>query len=85
MVKTYPIVINKDSKHYWIEVPDIPGAFSEGISLIEAKASAKNNIEQILNDSKKAPNPTPLNRIKPQSGTVMLLTVDVKDNLIFED
>lgn len=78
--KSYPVIITKDSKHFWVVVPDVPGAFCEGTDLKTARAIAKHAIENILNHADNIPEPTPISRLeksKETSGLILLIPVEI--------
>lgn len=60
---TYPIILHHEEIGYSVEIPDIDGAWTRGITKEEALNKAKNIIGTALIDQSKCPKPTPLKDI----------------------
>lgn len=59
----YPIILHHEGIGYSVEIPDINGAWTEGITKQQALDKARNLIGTTLVDQPRLPTPTPLDNI----------------------
>jgi antitoxin HicB len=69
MPRTYTILLQPDPEQggYWVSVPTLPGCYSQGDSLEEAIAHAREAIRAYLDDLAASGEPLPEEREHPQA------------------
>ena len=84
MLYSYPAIFHKEDGGYWVEFPDLPGCFSEGDTVKEVLANAKESMELYLEPGEPFespldfPEPTDINTLRaPADGFLSYVTTDV--------
>jgi predicted RNase H-like HicB family nuclease len=82
MQLTYPAIFYEGEGGYAVEVPDLPGCTSGGVSLAEAiimgTDAASGWVLTELEDGKPAPKASPIKKIRPEKGGfVSMLVLDM--------
>ncbi|MDI9468583.1 MAG: type II toxin-antitoxin system HicB family antitoxin [Bacillota bacterium] len=84
MLYSYPAVFHKEDGRYWVEFPDLPGCFSQGDSVKEVLANAKESMELYLEPTEpfenplRFPEPTDISTLEtPENGFLSYVTSDV--------
>ena len=77
----YPAVFHKadqSEKGYWVEVPDLPGCFSQGDSMEEAFKEVQEAVGLYLDENNDFNKPSPIEKIQQgfPSDSVMLVPYD---------
>ena len=77
----YPAVFhkaNQNEKGYWVEVPDLPGCFSQGDSMEEAFKEVQEAVGLYLDENNDFNKPSPIEKIQQgfPSDSVMLVPYD---------
>ena len=77
----YPAVFHKADqieKGYWVEVPDLPGCFSQGDSMEEAFKEVQEAVGLYLDENNDFNKPSPIEKIQQDfpSDSVMLVPYD---------
>jgi len=84
MKKIYPAIFHKENGCYWVEFPDLEGCITQGATLEEAFAMAKEALALYLDGMKELPKATEMNAISVQNGdTVMLVEADNADDIVY--
>ena len=82
MLKIYPAIFHNE-EGYWVEFPDLPGCQSCGATLEETMALAEEALRlylaDILEQGKKLPEPTSLNKVSSddENALISYVTTDV--------
>lgn len=75
----YPAIFHKENKGYWIEFPDVPGAYSQAKNFDEAISMATDALALALDDiersGKELPKPSRADKIKLDSDSTMAFIV----------
>jgi predicted RNase H-like HicB family nuclease/DNA-binding XRE family transcriptional regulator len=84
MKKIYPAIFHKENNSYWVEFPDLEGCITQGATLEEAFAMAKEALALYLDGMKELPKATEMKAISVQNGdTVMLVEADNADDIVY--
>jgi len=84
MKKIYPAIFHKENGCYWVEFPDLEGCITQGATLEEAFAMAKEALALYLDGMKELPKANEMNAISVQNGdTVMLVEADNADDIVY--
>ena len=84
MKKIYPAIFHKENNCYWVEFPDLEGCITQGATLEEAFAMAKEALALYLDGMKELPKATEMSAISVQNGdTVMLVEADNADDIVY--
>lgn len=75
----YPAVFHKEKKGYWIEIPDVPGAYSQAKDFDEAIAMATDALALALDgierSGKPLPKPCRADKIKLDADSTLVFIV----------
>lgn len=84
MKKIYPAIFHKENDCYWVEFPDLEGCITQGATLEEAFAMAKEALALYLDGMKEMPKATEMKAISVRNGdTVMLVEADNADDIVY--
>lgn len=82
--KIYPAVFHAEEKGYSVSFPDLEGCFTNGETLEEAFAMAKEALALYLDDIQELPAPSKMQDVKVEDGeTVMLVEADNADDIVY--
>lgn len=83
MNKIYPAIFHKDEDGgFWVSFPDLEGCFTQGETLEEAFAMAKEALVLHLDGMEELPIATPVASVKAEEGaSVMLVEAGSADNI----
>ncbi|MDF7637144.1 type II toxin-antitoxin system HicB family antitoxin [Leuconostocaceae bacterium ESL0958] len=76
---TYPVIIHEENGHYWAEVPDVAGAFTDGNSVEETIVNIKESIELMLAYEDEIPKPSKFVDGLCDDGLVQMVNVSLAD------
>lgn len=84
MKKIYPAIFHKENDCYWVEFPDLEGCITQGATLEEAFAMAKEALALYLDGMKEFPNATEMKDISAnKNDVVMLVEADNADDIVY--
>ena len=82
--KIYPAIFHEEGTAFWVSFPDLEGCFTQGETLEEAFAMAKEALALYLDGMKELPKATEMKDIKTEEGeTVMLVEADNADDIVY--
>lgn len=83
MNKIYPAIFHKDEDSgFWVSFPDLEGCFTQGETLEEAFAMAKEVLALHLDGLEEVPAATPVSSVELEEGaSVMLVEAGTADNI----
>jgi len=81
----YPVIIHKDADScYGVTIPDIPGCFTAGETMVEALVNIQEAVECHLHDSDTLPEPSDIERYlyDPMAKNGIWAIVDIDNSFI---
>ena len=84
MNKIYPAIFYKEDGVYRVEFPDLNGCITQGETIEEAFAMAKEALSLYIDGIKELPEATEMSKIETKNGeTVMLVEADNADDIVY--
>ncbi|MCC8056486.1 type II toxin-antitoxin system HicB family antitoxin [Cloacibacillus sp.] len=82
MILIYPAIFHKEKNSYWAEFPDLVGCQSYGSDLKDAVINAQESLAAyaltILDEDKKLPVPSDIEKLETEEGFISLVTCNIK-------